>query len=465
MVVFSPWAFGTTQPWSISLMNGGGYALGILLGAKWIIRRVWGWQPERWSHCGEEGGSERVDWITRGLAGLTVAILAYTLVSALNARATFLPADYQFEYHNCISWLPHSYDSVLTWKAFWRLLALACSFWAVRDWLLVKSRKDVCEREPDQSGREGRGVYFLPSRLRLLLWVVSLNGAILAVEGLLQHTLGDGRLLWLVTPRINKSPDAQFGPYAYRSNAAQYFLLAWPLTLAFWWVLRGKARRMSHRRTHQNLLPCIFLMAIVPLISLSRAGAIIGCGSLAVALVLLARVEYRSGRKKLPGMVVLLGLGIILAGLMEWQHLGKRFREVELDSGRRLIWWNSWGIVKDHPLFGTGPGTFDSVYQIYRPTIDSPWHAMAHNDWLEILLTFGIAGSALLVAALGLLLASPWRGGQGIPASRLFIHLLILALSNCLVYAVVDFPLQIYSVVFLFVLACSILSCLFRLAR
>ena len=35
MVVFGPWAFGTTQPWSIWLMNGAGYALGVILPASW----------------------------------------------------------------------------------------------------------------------------------------------------------------------------------------------------------------------------------------------------------------------------------------------------------------------------------------------------------------------------------------------------------------------------------------------
>src|SRR2546427_798662 len=37
MVVFAPWAFGTTEGWSIWTMNVAGYALGALLFAKWLI--------------------------------------------------------------------------------------------------------------------------------------------------------------------------------------------------------------------------------------------------------------------------------------------------------------------------------------------------------------------------------------------------------------------------------------------
>src|SRR5881296_2577016 len=39
LVVFTPWAFGTTQPWSIWVLNAGGYALGGLLFIKWLTWR------------------------------------------------------------------------------------------------------------------------------------------------------------------------------------------------------------------------------------------------------------------------------------------------------------------------------------------------------------------------------------------------------------------------------------------
>src|ERR1051325_11777508 len=53
MVLFGPWAFGTTQPWSIWTMNVGGYLLGVLLMAKLAIRWLKGSRPPR---CDEEAG-------------------------------------------------------------------------------------------------------------------------------------------------------------------------------------------------------------------------------------------------------------------------------------------------------------------------------------------------------------------------------------------------------------------------
>lgn len=53
MVIFSPWAFGSTQPWAVAVMNCAGSLLGLLLVGKWVIRRLSGYRPARW---GERGG-------------------------------------------------------------------------------------------------------------------------------------------------------------------------------------------------------------------------------------------------------------------------------------------------------------------------------------------------------------------------------------------------------------------------
>ena len=48
MVVFSPWAFGTSQPWAIRVMSGAGYCLGGMLAVKLAIRWLKGYRPPRW---------------------------------------------------------------------------------------------------------------------------------------------------------------------------------------------------------------------------------------------------------------------------------------------------------------------------------------------------------------------------------------------------------------------------------
>ena len=48
-LLFTPWAFGTTEEWSIWFMNELGYAVGLVLVGKWLIRLKTGWCPVRWN--------------------------------------------------------------------------------------------------------------------------------------------------------------------------------------------------------------------------------------------------------------------------------------------------------------------------------------------------------------------------------------------------------------------------------
>ena len=318
-------------------MNGGGYLLGGLWLTKLLVRWRTGYSPSRW-------GTGENRWPVVMLVVLTVLLLAWCLVSALNARATYLWAELRFDYRDgYIPWLPHSYDAPRSWFAFWTYLGLGLTFWAARDWLLGKTRRERFA-EPDIAAgaamepraetslrKEASGSRVprqLPARLRLLLWVLCLNGALLGLEGILQRFEGTNKLLWLVEPRINNTPDAQFGPYAYRGNAAQYFNLLWPVCLGFWWCLhREVAVRVNSRRgegPHLLLLPCAVIMAMCPFVAASRGGALVAAGNLCLALVLLLlasrREDSRAGWSFLAAFLI---LGALI-GYLGWENLYAR---------------------------------------------------------------------------------------------------------------------------------------------
>lgn len=462
-LVFSPWAFGSTTDWAIEVTNVAGWLLGFLLALKWLSRRV---AVQAHDSGGLRRSSKSRRWITRALAAVTILIVAYCLIGALNARAGFNPQNYQFQTHGFIPWLPSSFDSAATWKTLRACLCLVLTFWAVRDWLLggAIERSRERRRSSDSDTRSPRGGAFLSGRLGVLVWILSLNSALLAIQGLAQRALGGTRLLWLIEPHINKTTTAQFGPYAYRSNAAAYFLLAWPLILGLWWALR-RAVRASQRgwrpQYFNYLLPCLLLAASVPIFSLSRAGLILGSLSILAALAVLLSVHRQSRAQTRYYIFTILSLAFCLSLAIEWKDLTGRLENDSLDSGRLAIWENTWRMARDYPLFGTGPGSFSSVYFLYRSQADDDWCAQAHNDWLEILATFGTVGTTLLLVAFGLAVGLVFTDG-GFPADRVFVGMLWLALGTCLLFASVDFPLQITSIRFLFVIECAILSVVSR---
>jgi O-antigen ligase len=204
-------------------------------------------------------------------------------------------------------------------------------------------------------------------------------------------------------------------------------------------------------------VPCILLLALAPFASLSRAAVIIGAGSIVTAIVIVVTFGKRVKARVLLVIAGMLLGSLVLGTALEWAPLFKRFEQEPADSGRVGIWRNTWEIFKDYPVYGTGPGTFKAVYLLYRPAITDQWQAYAHNDWLELLATFGSVGSVLVLGALVMALAHPWFGSR-IRTSTAFIPLLCLGLVNCLVFAAVDFPFVIYSILFTFLVVCALLT-------
>jgi O-Antigen ligase len=408
--------------------------------------------------------------LTAGLAWLTVAILGYCLISAVNARSTFHRGELSFAYFPCIDWLPHSFDGARTWLGFWTYLGLALSFWAVRDWLLGKADgEERGQRRKPQPGGD-TSAPLLPARLRRLLWVLALNGALLGVEGIAQRLQGGGKLLFLVKPRVNPGADTQFGPYAYRANASSYFNLLWPVCLGFWWTL-NRSFDLKSKAHHWVLVGCA-VMAACPIISTSRGGALVTVGIAVMAAFFLLATDFllaahRQHDRRTRG-VTQAGLLLFFAGALAlgfalgWKTLKPRMDQLsEGFDTRQQMYELARPMADDYPLFGTGPGTFESVFQLYRTSTDTYWPAQLHNDWLETRITFGWLGSGLIALAF-VVVVLRWFAHGGIHGGRRFIILIWLGLAGCLVHARYDFPFQIHSIVFLFLVLCAILFTLTR---
>lgn len=530
LVIFTPWAFGTTQPWSVQVMRAAAFCLGGLLVLRWILRRMSGTPeiagPRQDGTTGPQGhlstgrrqegtrpagsrqaGRRRPGRSATMLAGLTVAVLVYCLVSALNARATYNYTLEQFDYHPFLPWLPHSYESQSTWAAFWNYLAMACVFWSVRCWILeekgedrshalepetrnlesetipknedAQRRSDVGEHKAEvgvdgtrSDGNGGSRRAFMPTRMRRLLWVLCLNGALLGVMALLQRITDTNKLLWLVEPGIIKGADGQFGPYAYRSNAAQYFNLLWPAGVGFWWAMNRLALRGRREgeetvsRAYGVILPCALLMAACAIVTLSRGGVLVSLGQMLVTTLTLLLAWRRRGKRLALGLSACLVAAAGLAASLQWPELVQRFGTVFEDrmSGRLDTYELALRMAKDFPVYGSGPNTFAPLLGFYLGKPDDFWMTQLHNDWLETFITFGGVGMGLILAAL---VAVFWHyfAATDIPSRWPFLALIWIGLAGCLAHGFFDFPFQVPSILLLFVVLCGLVSCLSRRGR
>jgi hypothetical protein len=473
MIVFSLWAFGTTEEWSMNIMNGLGYGLGGLLLFKLALRMTSGEGFARWNLGFETAGGEaaehasRLRWLTRVMAVLSLVFVGYCCVYVVNARFEYNWETRSFDpTASHISWLPSSFDKASSIRVFANYLALALAFWAVVDWIQGKTAADQAAGH-DQKDDGRHHARRMPDRLRWLLWGLTLNGGLFALEGMIQRWSGTGELLFFRRPSVTHFEGAsQFGSFTYRSNACQYLCLLWPVCLGFWWCLRrmGQSSDYSRRRLARGktiLLVCVLLMILAPMMASSRLGLVTDL-LLIVGVVPILHLAMHNMMQKLVlwGGVLCLVIGGLCLG---WQYLAPRLESNAFEQSweqRKIVSENADRISDDYPVFGTGPGSFRAMYQYYMQGSDD-WVAQVHNDYVETVVTFGWVGVFLLLA---LLVSLPirWLIPGGISMGRRFPLLLYMGLGSCLFQARWDFPFQIYSILFLFLVVGAIASTLTR---
>ncbi len=177
-VVLAPWMVGATTSWGIRVLNIFGLSLGFLI----IAKRIAAWRAQENSNCtGQTFISGKCIWLA--FVGIAL-ILGYVLCSALNPRAvldySYFPGSSQatgveIRYLDPIQWLPQSYDANRTFRDFWKYLSVACTFVAIRDWLLVRSNQSL-------SGKLSHEL-FPSKKVEVLLWSVSISGSSLFPVG------------------------------------------------------------------------------------------------------------------------------------------------------------------------------------------------------------------------------------------------------------------------------------------
>src|ERR1035437_4669497 len=181
-------------------------------------------------------------------------------------------------------------------------------------------------------------------------------------------------------------------------------------------------------------------MAICPLVSSSRGGAIVLVMNLILAGGILLLAQWRSHWTAKALMLFLLA-GVVVGGaLLGWKTLAPRMEMIhEGYEVREELYITGRYMAQDNAWFGTGPETFSTMYQLYQRPEPDGWLAQMHNDWLETRITFGWLGATPIFLTL-LLVLSRWFWGGGIYGNKYFVMLLWVSLGGCLVHACIDFP-------------------------
>lgn len=440
LVLFGPWAFGTTQDWSILLLCCGSIIFFFMTLALYFLDRhfskrflsedrprrkdrLWGWP----------------DWV---FIALGVLCLLYVALQWFNAQSDYFHSTYEFITYPHLEWLPSSFDKRYTLFYLFKYTALFLTYLGAR--ILF------------QNGRTRDRIF--SARMERFLWVVLSSVFIMVIVGSFMRLDKTTTLLWIVERTRWAGTNNSFGPYGYRSSAAQYMNLLWPVGIAFWWSLSSamEGKVFPRFRAYLNRYLVIVVLSLFVLagvwIAISRGGVWIASIVSVLLLALMCVNALRGKNKRIIAVVVsfLLVIGAAVLGLQVADEDAKRLMETD-SSGRLEQYEASWPIYHDYPTYGVGAGAYYCMYDLYQPekSRDSGiTFAFAHSDWLQLFIEFGNVGSVLVSTLVlwGLLL--PWFAGRGTYFMRLAM---MLAFSTALLHAIVDLPFYILSVSWLFV--------------
>jgi len=208
-------------------------------------------------------------------------------------------------------------------------------------------------------------------------------------------------------------------------------------------LVLGKVRR--------ERLFLVALFAMVPIVALllsASRGGIVSFAVQMLLLFLLLLIRRIRSRFVIAGGVVVL-CALIFVSWIGVQQVLTRFagiQTLEVSAGKRAAMrQGTWRLFLDHPLLGTGLGTFEIVFPPYDSVYDGKIANHAHNDYLEVLAETGIVGGLCCLWFLWVVQLQSLRGmaelGESFGSALNLAGL--VACSGILVHSLVDFNLHI----------------------
>jgi O-antigen ligase len=296
---------------------------------------------------------------------------------------------------------------------------------------------------------------------RLLIIAIAL-GLLSALIGIAQAvgTRGNGLYFYRIT-----NHGFAVGLFSNRNHQAVFLACLFPM-LAAYASFPLKAAANARIRLILVLLAGAALIPLL-LITGSRLGAALGIlGILSARWVYhapeLIAVRRRESKRKnyTPLIVGIVGIGLVaITAFLAQVSIFERFAGSSdaMTDIRFRVWQPILRMSWDFFPFGSGLGSFAEVYRVYEPNelLGARYLNHAHNDFLEVFLTAGVAGLVIMgVVAVSLAQAAFRAFRLKSPDRDISLYRMGAVVVTMLAAAsLVDYPLRTPSITCVFILA------------
>ncbi len=187
------------------------------------------------------------------------------------------------------------------------------------------------------------------------------------------------------------------------------------------------------------------------LMTASRGGILATLVGFAALLVLAAIRRSSAAGGGSARFASLIGIAILLVTV--FQMSGARFADRLAVSGlleqeRLVVFETTLQAIKDNALLGSGYGTFQDIYPLYRN--EEPYSRLvwdkAHNDYLELILGLGIPAALVFLLSLSLVFSVVVRGYFRRHRNAIYPGIAVAGIVVLAVHALADFSVQIQAV-------------------
>ncbi len=355
--------------------------------------------------------------VTAGVLGVALLVGVYSVIWAWRARAIRITPLFLLVLLFSACWLFYQFfSSALAWHGWIEYISFVLLFF-------VFGQRDFDER-----------------CLKRYYFICSVVGVCMSFWGIFQY---------LGVAQVYNRFEPVTGSFENPAGVAIFLASLLPASL-FFVKKRGKWSRVW------GYFACLFSCVVV-LLSNSRTGVLI-----VILLCLLYFFQNRSfarwskGNKKYLLAGVIACVFLLFVGLYYWKK--------DSADGRILIWLCSWDMFREHWLAGVGSGRFQAEYMLYqaeyfRQNPDSVFAMLADsvkhpfNEYLKILVEYGILGFSLFMVAVTNLVRTWWGNREKVYLFPVFGSVLAIAVG-----AFFSYPLDYPGIVLVLVLNMAVLS-------
>jgi len=290
------------------------------------------------------------------------------------------------------------------------------------------------------------------SELRQLIYVIIGVALFISVFGLFK-IVGANPFPWWDYPELPSNLIASV--YGNRNHLAGYMEMALPMSLGFFFI--------GQRADKLFLKIFLVIFLVMSLIfSLSRGGWLGALTGLAfISGALLADQYFQKKRLLLfiiGGFFMVTFLILSSTPVVERILTFERKYEMPSFKGRATIWGGIVKMIQNHPLLGTGPGTFAIAFIRFQPPGQNARYFYGHNDYLH---STAEAGLLLVPVIIWMIVALFRKGFKKLKnPSRLVRGVTLGAMAGItaiLIHSIPDFNLHIPANAILFTILGAII--------